>query len=118
MKTLFEFAILLHPSSEIDKTILLVFPTPYLAADYKTAALYASTQIPKEYIEVLDRVEVLVRPFYYYNTGNTFGVTTGTTILTIGNGNLLGSGISVSNQPFNITQSFNAQDLKNETNFI
>ncbi len=66
-KSLFEIAILLHPSHEDEKvgksTELLVKPNYILAQDQAAATIMAARQIPDEAIDKLDRVEVAVRPF-------------------------------------------------------
>jgi hypothetical protein len=65
--TLFEFAILLHPKKEDkdnktdEKTVLVVPPTPYLAKDSNAVALYAAKQIPQEYDDQLDNIEIVVK---------------------------------------------------------
>lgn len=63
---LFEYAVLLHP--ELDKdgraitnTVIITTPTRILAKDEQQAGVLAARAIPEEHI--LDRVEIIVRPF-------------------------------------------------------
>jgi hypothetical protein len=66
-KTLFEMALLLHPTADEIKagkdTVVLVEPKQFLASDQQTATILASREIPEEHLDKLDRVEVAVRPF-------------------------------------------------------
>jgi hypothetical protein len=43
------------------KTVLVVPPTPYLAKDSNAVALYAAKQIPQEYDDQLDNIEIVVK---------------------------------------------------------
>jgi hypothetical protein len=64
---LYQFAVLWHPTAEEkkegkkDKVIVPI--NTVVAADDKSATLMAGREIPKEYLECLDQVEVAVRPF-------------------------------------------------------
>lgn len=64
---IFEFAIVVHPTKkERDdgaQSRIVVSPEVCLAADERAAGMLAARQIPAEYLESLDRVEVAVRPF-------------------------------------------------------
>lgn len=65
--TLFEFAILLHPKKEDkdkktdDKTVLIVPPTAFLAKDNNAVAMYAAKQIPPQFDDRLDDIEIVVK---------------------------------------------------------
>jgi hypothetical protein len=66
--SLFEFAVLYHPADATDdaterRTELIVEPKSVMAKDLDHATLLAARAIPDSYVEVLDRCEVLVRPF-------------------------------------------------------
>ena len=68
---LFEYAVLHHPtptkdqreSGERPKSALIVAPTTVLARDPQEAAIYAARGIDAKYVEKLDEVEVVIRPF-------------------------------------------------------
>jgi hypothetical protein len=64
---LYEYAIILHPGEEvkgkIGKTTLLNKINHVVARDEKQAAILAAREIPENYLNRLDDVEVLVRPF-------------------------------------------------------
>lgn len=64
---LFEFGAILHPTEDQAKdgvkSKLIVDIQRQLASDQSAATLLAARAIPEEYIEDLDRVEVVVRPF-------------------------------------------------------
>ena len=64
---LFQFAIIKKPTGEEQKKgaqdELLVAPTPILAKDINTATLLAGRKIPENVLDILDRIEVAVRPF-------------------------------------------------------
>ena len=64
---LFEYAILLHPLAGRDEkqypSELLVGPVTVLATDESKALILAAREIPAEYLERLDEVEIAVRPF-------------------------------------------------------
>lgn len=61
---LFEYAILLHPKDDKDtKTSLLKSPTAILAKDEKQVGMLVAREIPNEYLDCLDQIEVIVRPF-------------------------------------------------------
>jgi hypothetical protein len=66
-KRLFEYVVLWHPNEaqtkEGKQTEIIVSKQEVLAVDDKTAAISANRQIPEEYIDSLDQVEVIVRPF-------------------------------------------------------
>lgn len=68
---IFEYAILFHPEERKDKdgnaipdkTKLLLDVARVLAKDEKEVAMRAAREIPEEYLERLELVEVVVRPF-------------------------------------------------------
>lgn len=67
---LFEYAILLHPEESKDpkekdtgKTTVIKQPTVILAKDDKQAGMLIAREIPDEYVDKLDQIEVIVRPF-------------------------------------------------------
>lgn len=66
-KTIFEVAILLHPTEDESKngvsSMLLVRPKHILATNQHEATLLAAREIPDDYLERLDRIDVAVRPF-------------------------------------------------------
>lgn len=68
MKTrLFQYAIIWNPNEaeakEGKKSKLICQPTDILAADQNAAQIAAAMEIPKEYRENLDQVEIAIRPF-------------------------------------------------------
>jgi phosphohistidine swiveling domain-containing protein len=65
---LFEYAVLLHPEEDKDgkvigKTEVIKLPSVLLAKDEKQVGILVAREIPKEHIDTLDRVEIIVRPF-------------------------------------------------------
>lgn len=65
---LYQYAALWHPTEkqikdEGLKSKLIVEPKTVLSADEKSAAMTAIMDIPQEYKNQLDQVEMLVRPF-------------------------------------------------------
>lgn len=66
-QSLFQYVLLWHPttdeSKEGKKSKILKDLTMVLAQDQKTAAILAARSIPDEYVEALDQVEVIIRPF-------------------------------------------------------
>lgn len=65
---LFEYAVLLHPELDkegkfIGKTTLLKEPALLLAKDEQQVGMLAAREVPKEHLEHLERVEIVVRPF-------------------------------------------------------
>lgn len=67
---LFEYAILLHPPEKKDekendhtKTLIVKVPTTILAKDDKQAGMLIAREIPEDYVDKLDQIEVIVRPF-------------------------------------------------------
>ena len=67
---LYEFAILYHPKprkksgEEVQgKSVLLTEPTRVLAASDAEVSILAAREIPAEYLDKLEDVEILVRPF-------------------------------------------------------
>ena len=65
--TLYQYAILWHPNEqELEagkKSEILVKPDIMLANDQNSAFIAASRQIPDQYMESLDQVDILIRPF-------------------------------------------------------
>lgn len=64
---LFQFGVILHPTEkerEDGKSSQLVVDVrTILAADQNSAVLQAGRAIPEEFMDRLDRLEVVVRPF-------------------------------------------------------
>jgi len=64
---LFQYAVLFHPTEEEkkvdEKSKVIVELTTVLAVDEKTAAILAGRDIPEEYLDKLDQVEVAIRSF-------------------------------------------------------
>jgi hypothetical protein len=65
---LFQYAILWHPTEkqvkdDSAKSKILTELTIVLAADDKEVAILAARKITDEYLDQLDQVEVIVRPF-------------------------------------------------------
>lgn len=69
--TLYEYALLFHPKPMKDangnetqaKTLLLKAPTWIVAYTPEEVSILASRSIPEDYLDQLDQVEILVRPF-------------------------------------------------------
>jgi hypothetical protein len=65
---LFEYAVILQPKEdkdgeEIEPGKLIVDPATILAKDPDQAGMIAARAIPDEYMDKLDRLSVVVRPF-------------------------------------------------------
>ena len=68
---LFEYIILYHPKDKKDKdgnditekTKLVKGQSSYLGKDEKEVGMIAAREIPDEYLNDLERVEIVVRPF-------------------------------------------------------
>ena len=68
---LFEYAVIYHPSStkeqkergEEAKSNIVVPLTSVLAKDIAAVQMLAARAIPEEYTDMLDRVEIAIRPF-------------------------------------------------------
>jgi hypothetical protein len=64
---LYQFAILWHPNKEQKekeaKTKLVVEPTTILASNDQVAQMMAVKQIPEEYSDQLDQIDIAIRPF-------------------------------------------------------
>lgn len=65
---LFEFAVIYQGKKNKDgeytkKAAIITEPKCVLAVDEKQAAMMAAREIPSDYAEDLDKVEVIVRPF-------------------------------------------------------
>lgn len=64
---LFEYVVLWHPtekeSKDGKKSSIIVPKKEVLVADDKTAFILANREIPETYLDQLDQVEVIVRPF-------------------------------------------------------
>lgn len=65
---LFEYAVLWHPTDkqikdEGKKTIVIAGPKPFLARDEKAAGMAAVMDIPADYREQIDQIEIAIRPF-------------------------------------------------------
>ena len=70
-QSLFEYAVLYHPNAtkdrreagETPKSTLLLEPKRVLATSAAQVAMLAAREIPAEYTDKLDDIEVVVRPF-------------------------------------------------------
>jgi hypothetical protein len=67
---IFEFAVLYHPKpkkvgddSVTDPSVLIVPVTTMIASKEEEVAMKAARQIPEEYLDKLDLVEIAIRPF-------------------------------------------------------
>lgn len=67
---LMEYAVVYHPKPRKegdqmveDPSVILVEPKRVIAKDEKTAAILAAREIPDDKLDVIDQVEILVRPF-------------------------------------------------------
>lgn len=65
---LFEYAVILQPKYDKDGEVVeegkvIVEPSTRLAKDDKQVAMIAARAIPEEFIDKVDRIEVVVRPF-------------------------------------------------------
>lgn len=64
---LFQYAILWHPTEQQakdgKKDTLAVDVTTVLAKDQRMAIMLAGRDIPDEYLEQIDQLEIAVRPF-------------------------------------------------------
>lgn len=71
MAQLFEFAVLYHPKETSDaqgndttpKDTMLVLPTAILAGSDREVGIIAARGIATEYLDKLDQVEIVIRPF-------------------------------------------------------
>lgn len=66
--TLYEYAILWHPTEQQakesnTKSKIIVGLTQTLASTNDSAAMVAARDIPAEYLDQLDQVEIILRPF-------------------------------------------------------
>lgn len=68
---MFMYAVLWHPKEQkagettvpSEKSKIIKEPTWVLAPDDRTVGIIAARGIPEDYLEQLDQIEVLVRPF-------------------------------------------------------
>ena len=68
---LYEFAILHHPTptkdqndrGETPKSVVIKMPTVAMAVSPDQVSVLAARQIPDEFIDKLEEVEIVVRPF-------------------------------------------------------
>ena len=64
---LYQYAAIWEPSTEQaksgEKAKLIVEPKTVLCSDEKSAMVLAARSIPEEYLNQLDQVQVVVRPF-------------------------------------------------------
>lgn len=65
---LFQYAVLWHPTEkqfkeEGKKSTVIVEPKTILATDQASANMSAAMQIPTEYKDQLDQIEIALRPF-------------------------------------------------------
>jgi hypothetical protein len=69
---LFEYAVLHHPKPKKDlagneeptKSAILTDVTTVLAASSDEVSILAARSIPEEYLDKLEEVEIIVRPFF------------------------------------------------------
>lgn len=59
----YEYMVLLHPSDDEDVSRIIVDKKTVLGKDEKSVAMRATREIPTDYDDLLDQVEVVVRPF-------------------------------------------------------
>jgi len=66
-KRLFQFAVLWHPTKdEYDsgaKSSVILDLSTILASDEAEAKIFISKQIPDDYDDLLDQLEIIIRPF-------------------------------------------------------
>ena len=64
---LYQYSILWHPtkqeSEEGKKSSILVKPDYMMASDHNSAFIQVSRLIPEKYLDKLDQVDIMVRPF-------------------------------------------------------
>jgi len=62
---LFEYAIILHgvEGKNAEKPKLIADVSRVIASSEEQAIMLAAREIPEEYLDVLDRVQVVIRPF-------------------------------------------------------
>lgn len=62
---LFEYAIILHggDGKDAEKSKLIADVSRVIASSEEQAIMLAAREIPEEYLDVLDRVQVVIRPF-------------------------------------------------------
>ena len=59
----YEYVIIYQPEDEKSKPEIIQAITSVFAKDEKTAGILAARAIPEKFIDKLDEVEVVVRPF-------------------------------------------------------
>lgn len=68
-KQLFTYAVLFHQheqkegKQEFKETVILVNPKTVLAKDDKEVAFKATREVPEEYAEQSENIQIIVRPF-------------------------------------------------------
>lgn len=68
---LFEYVVLYHPKDKKDAqgnvisepSKILVAPTHVVGVDEKSVGIIVARKIPDEYLDKLDEIEIIVRPF-------------------------------------------------------
>jgi hypothetical protein len=64
---IFEYAVIYHPRTKKDeehkRSVLVVDVKRAICADQQEALILASREIPDQYLDKLDQVEIAVRPF-------------------------------------------------------
>lgn len=64
---LYQYAVLWHPTEKQEEdgksSVIAVDVTTILARDEKSAVLQAARAVPEEFVEDVDQLEVVVRPF-------------------------------------------------------
>lgn len=67
MSSLFEYAVIYHPKKKKDEEVapseLIIAPKFVLARTEKEVTMKATREIPEQYVDKLDSVEICVRPF-------------------------------------------------------
>lgn len=69
MKKLFQYAVLFHKHEKQEQktvyveTLILIEPKTLLAKDDKEVAFKATREIPEQYADQSENIEIIVRPF-------------------------------------------------------
>ena len=66
-QTLFQYAVIWHPTDKQakdgEKSKLIIPPTNVLGKNEKATVMKITMDIPKEYEDQLDQIDILIRPF-------------------------------------------------------
>lgn len=65
---MFQYAVLWHPTEKQEKeeglkSKVIIEPKTILSADQNNAAMAAAMEIPSDYKNQLDQIEIVIRPF-------------------------------------------------------